>query len=319
MRSLLLALLVVTISTAAEFSIEEKSTIVSLHNKIRQNVQPPATTMPDLEWSDELAIAAQLYASQCSSINPMFRDEELWGIDGFGANIAIGEGPSYSIPNLISQWEGQTIHYNYYCDTCDFGKCKRIKQLLTAEATTVGCAIQDCMGNSENTMQLHPMVFVCLYDKRFPTGSRPYETPMDICTRCPELPDCTNPPKESAPKPVDEWEHEFDVNWGYIERCPPICNMEYCLSPKRKLFNKACSRPADDTDDACVITSCKACYFAKRKRIMPAGCNDMLCSDWRDRSCLYKWARCVEGNDKEKQEKSLIHKKFFKCYEPPPN
>jgi len=53
MRSLLLVLLVVTISTAAEFSVEEfsveeKSTIVSLHNKIRQNVQPPATTMPDL-------------------------------------------------------------------------------------------------------------------------------------------------------------------------------------------------------------------------------------------------------------------------------
>ena len=62
----------------------------------------------------------------------MFREEELQGIDEFGANIAIGEGPSYSISNLISQWEGQgqTIHYNYYCDTCDFGKCKRIKQVV---------------------------------------------------------------------------------------------------------------------------------------------------------------------------------------------
>ena len=48
MRSLLLVLLVVTTSTAVEFSVEEKSIIVSLHNKIRQNVQPPATTMPDL-------------------------------------------------------------------------------------------------------------------------------------------------------------------------------------------------------------------------------------------------------------------------------
>ena len=71
------------------------------------------------------------------------------------------------------------------------------------------------------------------------------------------------------------------------------------------VHNEYLARPADDTDDACVITSCKACYFAKRKRIMPAGCNDMLCSDWRDRSCLYKWARCVEGNDKEKQVKML--------------
>ena len=60
MRSLLLALLVVTISTAAEFSIEEKSTIVSLHNKIRQNVQPPATTMPDL-----VSIIVVVYC-QCS-------------------------------------------------------------------------------------------------------------------------------------------------------------------------------------------------------------------------------------------------------------
>ena len=42
-----------------------------------------------------------------------------------------------------------------------------ILQLLTAEATTVGCAIQDCIGGSENTMQLHPMVFVCLYDKKY--------------------------------------------------------------------------------------------------------------------------------------------------------
>ena len=48
MRSLLLVLLLVAISTAVEFSIEEKSAIVSLHNKIRQNVEPPATTMPDL-------------------------------------------------------------------------------------------------------------------------------------------------------------------------------------------------------------------------------------------------------------------------------
>ena len=60
----------------------------------------------------------------------MFRDEELQGFDGFGANIAIGEGPSYSIPNLISQWKRQTVHYNYYCDTCDFGKCKKIKQVV---------------------------------------------------------------------------------------------------------------------------------------------------------------------------------------------
>jgi len=42
-----------------------------------------------------------------------------------------------------------------------------ILQLLTAEVTAVGCAIQDCMGSSENTMELHPMVFVCVYDKRF--------------------------------------------------------------------------------------------------------------------------------------------------------
>jgi len=50
MRSLILSLLLVlvTASTAVEFSVEEKFSIVSLHNKIRQNVEPPATTMPDL-------------------------------------------------------------------------------------------------------------------------------------------------------------------------------------------------------------------------------------------------------------------------------
>ena len=75
-------------------------------------------------------MAARLYASQCSSINPLFRDEELEGMDRFGANVAIGEGPSYSIPSLISQWEGQKTHYNYYCNTCDFDKCKKIKQVI---------------------------------------------------------------------------------------------------------------------------------------------------------------------------------------------
>ena len=63
MRSLLLVLLVVTTSTAVEFSVEEKSTIVSLHNKIRQNVQPPATTMPDLVGITVVVycVAKQLY------------------------------------------------------------------------------------------------------------------------------------------------------------------------------------------------------------------------------------------------------------------
>jgi len=113
--------------------------------------------------------------------------------------------------------------------------------------------------------------------------------------------------------------------------CPPVCNIEYCTAPKRdKFFDKACSvwvicncvqnilvlqskhslsttmgktnkfclltRPPDKTGGTCVITNCKVCYFDKNKRMMPPGCHDKICHEWRNRNCLSKWAHCIKDN-----------------------
>ena len=54
-------------------------------------------------------------------------------------------------------------------------------------------------------------------------------------------------------------------------------------------------RPPDKTG-TCVITNCKVCYLDKHQRIMPSGCHDKICQNWRKRDCLSKWAMCIKEN-----------------------
>ena len=69
---------------------------------------------------------AERYASTCSAVNPLYNDEQ---IDGIGANDGVANGPSYSVLDMVEIWGGQGRHYNYSCNSCAIGKCKRYRQV----------------------------------------------------------------------------------------------------------------------------------------------------------------------------------------------
>lgn len=135
----------------------DKSTIVKLHNTIRQKVasgkvysQPPAASMPDLVWDDELAQVAQRWVNQCKVGSDECRNVDRFNV---GQNLAEEESTKSDtkLEDLIHLWFGEFKHFNpeevsKYTGK-EVNKAGRYTQLVWASTTKVGCG---CIKHRDN-------------------------------------------------------------------------------------------------------------------------------------------------------------------------
>lgn len=143
----------------------EVGAILEAHNSVRANVTPaPASPMPPLTWSSEIAQVAQSYANKC-----LFKHSEG---TGFGENIYASTSAS-SAENVMASWAGEASGYNYEQNTCS-GVCGHYTQVVWADSTRLGCGVANCTQNSpfgDGSWQL----WVCNYDPPGNySGQRPY-------------------------------------------------------------------------------------------------------------------------------------------------
>ncbi|CAB4062448.1 CRISP [Lepeophtheirus salmonis] len=126
-------------------SKEDQKRIVSIHNKHRSKValgkekrgvggpQPPAANMYRLDWDDELAKGAQMWALQCpkghdkNRITPEFSGENMW----VGQNMASAWS---SVKSMNRDYEGMIK--GWYDEVKDF-PAKNVKHYSTKGATGV--------------------------------------------------------------------------------------------------------------------------------------------------------------------------------------
>ena len=171
-----------------------RDTILSAHNNLRANVEPPAQTpLTPLVYSSVLESAAQGWVSACN-----FYHSSL----GYGENLYAGSGDRtgdmVSLMNSVaSSWESEKANYDVITNTCATNQvCGHYKQMVwnhpTYTTTQLGCYAQFCTTNSPFGPSFPTWTFVsCNYNGAGNyIGLKPYEE----CTTCSSTCSSTCPP-----------------------------------------------------------------------------------------------------------------------------
>ncbi|NXQ83332.1 CL18A protein, partial [Nyctibius grandis] len=123
-------------------STKETFLVLSLHNKLRSKVQPPAANMQKLEWSEELGRLAGARAASClEGPAPPPAPQLGWsetlmpaGAGGFGA--------------VLELWFAEGHRYDYGTGRCaSNATCRHYTQLVWATAGRLGCGRHRCVGS----------------------------------------------------------------------------------------------------------------------------------------------------------------------------
>uniref|UniRef100_A0A5K3FLA6 SCP domain-containing protein n=1 Tax=Mesocestoides corti TaxID=53468 RepID=A0A5K3FLA6_MESCO len=167
-------LLALTLLTQGDVpSEEERETIVECHTKLREEVEPPASSMQLMKYSVEMEKLAQELLDLCGSdfpeSDPRFKD--------VGISELSSEG---GMPQYRDFCNEDSKTYNYEGDSCK-GHCLNYIRMVWAQTTLVGCALGRCQGKDDPTTYI-----LCAYKpSSLMLDSRPYENGTS-CSKCPE-------------------------------------------------------------------------------------------------------------------------------------
>ena len=116
--------------------------IVAAHNAVRSSVSPaPVTPLGSLVWSEDAASVARAWAGNCQfGHNPSRRN---FGENIFAASAGYGASPQ----GVVQDWASESSNYDYASNGCS-GVCGHYTQLVWADTTSVGCAVQQCSTGS---------------------------------------------------------------------------------------------------------------------------------------------------------------------------
>ena len=128
---------------------------LSAHNAVRGKVN-----LPPLQWSNQLALAAQKWADTLLATHQFQHSDSP-----YGENLFDITGTAARPSLVVKHWALEAINYNYESNTCR-GLCGHYTQIVWRESKRVGCAVARGGGRE---------VWVCSYD---PAGNwlgrRPY-------------------------------------------------------------------------------------------------------------------------------------------------
>uniref|UniRef100_A0A5K3EFN5 SCP domain-containing protein n=1 Tax=Mesocestoides corti TaxID=53468 RepID=A0A5K3EFN5_MESCO len=161
-------------------SEKEREYIVNLHTELREEVNPPASNMLMLSYSNELETLADEWAKKCTFLYP----DETFAPEykGLGSGILSGNiNQSMSFEDL-SELKQEKLQFDYETNTCKKW-CDFYKQAIWSMSTEIGCAKQRCLLQPSKDYIYR---VVCLYRPGvgFPTAL-PYESGAS-CSKCPE-------------------------------------------------------------------------------------------------------------------------------------
>jgi pathogenesis-related protein 1 len=138
--------------------------ITAAHNAARAAVSPaPASPMPALAWSSDIAAVAQAWADGC-------KFQHSGG--QYGENLYASTNQS-TVQDVVDSWVGEKKDYDYASNSCS-GVCGHYTQVVWAKSLRLGCAVKSCSGGGPfggGSWEL----WVCNYDPpgNF-VGQKPY-------------------------------------------------------------------------------------------------------------------------------------------------
>ncbi|XP_004704854.2 C-type lectin domain family 18 member A isoform X2 [Echinops telfairi] len=144
-------------------SRKERFQLLSLHNRLRSRVHPPAANMQRMDWSERLARLAQDRATLCGALasslaaSPEHPRQMGW-------NVQLLPAGSASFVEVINLWFAEGQQYSHAANECTRNAtCTHYTQLVWATSSQLGCGQHRCSVN-----QAEMETFVCVY---FPGGN----------------------------------------------------------------------------------------------------------------------------------------------------
>ncbi|XP_041352054.1 cell wall protein PRY3-like [Gigantopelta aegis] len=160
--------------TEIPLSQADKDNIVSNHNRIRNEVQPPASNMQIMVWDDELALIALTYAKQCKHGHDSTVNRQALGLPGskVGQNIHFSSNTFDPVDGVVS-WENEKADFTY--NTANY-RTGHYSEMILHRNAKVGCGVADCsVPGIENRPGLN-YIMICNYGAIQTNGepNRPY-------------------------------------------------------------------------------------------------------------------------------------------------
>uniref|UniRef100_A0A671VSM2 Cysteine rich secretory protein 3 n=1 Tax=Sparus aurata TaxID=8175 RepID=A0A671VSM2_SPAAU len=195
-------------------SSSDKTAIVNKHNALRRGVQPTASNMLEMKWSNEAAANAQEWANTCSMNHSP-------ATSGCGENLYMSSYKN-TWSNAIQSWYDEVVDFQYGVGSTNGGVVGHYTQVVWYRSNLVGCALARCP-NAQ-----YEYFYVCHY---CPPGNyqlaRPYKS-GPTCGDCSSA--CVNKLCTNPCKYTDKYSNcpNLKKNWGCSNTvipswCPASC------------------------------------------------------------------------------------------------
>nr|XP_020646265.1 cysteine-rich venom protein pseudechetoxin-like [Pogona vitticeps] len=204
---------------------EKQKEILDEHNTIRRGVQPTASNMLKMTWSEKAAESARRRATKCL---PIVSPRKERTVDGVlcSENVLHTESAT-SWPNVIKVWQRKESNFQYGIGVLDPEKdVFSYTQLIWYSSHLVGCASAYCTGTP------YPFIHICQY---CPAGNfvHQLQTPYAEGPPCGDCPHncedklCTNPCKHMDKKTDCKTIIKlFSCETPFLEQCRATCECE---------------------------------------------------------------------------------------------
>ncbi|XP_052584788.1 C-type lectin domain family 18 member A-like isoform X1 [Peromyscus californicus insignis] len=145
--------------TLQALSRKESFLILSLHNRLRSQVQPPAANMQRMDWSESLARTAQARAALCgTSATPNVASAPRH-TPQVGWNVQLLPVGSATFAEVVNLWFAEGLQYRHGDAECAHNAtCTHYTQLVWATSSQLGCGRHLC-----SVDQTAMEAFVCAY------------------------------------------------------------------------------------------------------------------------------------------------------------
>ncbi|XP_053128797.1 cysteine-rich venom protein 2-like [Hemicordylus capensis] len=140
----------------SEITEEKKKDIVDTFNTLRRSVNPTASNMLKMSWSEEASETAKKWAGNCQLRQSPVEERTING-SVCGESISQAAIPK-SWEEIIAKWHSTVSHFKYGIGATDPKKnIYTYTQIVWYRSHQIGCAVAYC---AQSTF---PFVYICHY------------------------------------------------------------------------------------------------------------------------------------------------------------
>uniref|UniRef100_A0A5K3F7T4 SCP domain-containing protein n=1 Tax=Mesocestoides corti TaxID=53468 RepID=A0A5K3F7T4_MESCO len=199
MKQLIFFLVMTSTVMSQAPSQEERNGILEFHTKAREKVNPTASNMRMMSYSEELEKLAIDWVARCEMKHP--DDSQFPAYKGIGQNLAMMAGLTPTLAQMAQGWYNEIVNYTYADNSCKH-ICGHYTQMVWATSSELGCAKKQCDSSFPSSPK--PVyVMACQYKPAGNmNGQKPYLEGRS-CSMCQDGDVCNRNQCAKTSAPVD--------------------------------------------------------------------------------------------------------------------